>query len=218
MNQRRRNERSYHPAYRAANRDETEKPFTLLIREYVRHESPEDRRGEEIEHADPDKKASINPRLFSRRHELHQHEENNQVQDKKAVGDRNEFPTRHARNDHGEERVRDKHRDEDNGEHPPKVFELRRADVITNRPNHVITGQDNEEQNETQPKRPHFVWFYVDNFGEKFFHAVAAALRAARTRRTATRLQFLFFPRGENFRLMFRYQPRAQFRLSLLRQ
>src|SRR5207247_3839786 len=162
--------RSQTSASRSANRDDTEKPFTLLIREEVRHESPEDGRGEEIEHADPDKKASIYPRLFSRRHELHQHEENNQVQDEKAVGDRNEFPTRHTRNDHGEERVRDNHCDEDDGEHPPKVFELRRAEVIANRPSHVIAGENNEEQNETQPKRPHFVRFYVNDLVENAFH------------------------------------------------
>jgi len=36
---------------------------------------------------------------------------------------------------------------------------------------------------------------------------VTAALQAARTRRTATRLHFLFLPRHQNFRFAFRVTP-----------
>jgi hypothetical protein len=45
---------------------------------------------------------------------------------------------------------------------------------------------------------------YVDDFGEKFSHPVAAALWVARARRTATRLQFLLLPRGKHFSFTFR--------------
>src|SRR5207249_9100464 len=65
-------------------------------------------------------------------------------------------------------------------------------------------------------KRPHFVRFYVDDFGEDLFHAVAAALRAARTRRTATRLHLLL-PYGENLCFVLRRKTGTQLRLAISR-
>src|SRR2546430_7124122 len=92
--------------------------------------------------------------------------------------DRNKSPSRHPRHDGGKKRVRENHRDEHDGEHPPEIFELLRADVIAYRPDHVIAGQDNKKETESEPERADFVRFYINDFGKEFFHVVAAALRA----------------------------------------
>ena len=46
-------------------------------------------------------------------------------------------------------------------------------------------------EKETKPERADFVWLYFNDFGEEFFHSVAAALWAARARRTATATIFV---------------------------
>src|SRR5439155_1201900 len=161
-------------------------------------------------------KASINPRLLSRRRELHQHEENNQVQDEKAVGNRNKSTPRHPRDDGGEDRVCEDHRDENNGEHPPQVFEISGTDVIANWPDHIVTSENDEKENETEPERADFLRFYVNDVAKEFSHSVAAALRAARTRRTATRLQF-FLPGGKHLCFAFGRKTGAQFRFPVSR-
>src|SRR5262249_36236135 len=104
----------------------------------------------------------------------HQNEENEQVQGKKAVGDRDEPAPRQTRDDHGEERVGGDHRHQNDSEHPAEIFELGRDDVIANWPKHDITGQDDEKENETQPKRPDFVWLYVNDLRENAFHSWGA--------------------------------------------
>src|SRR5207245_5412716 len=125
--------------------------------------------------------------LLSRRHVLHQPEENYQVQDEKPVGDRNKSPPRHRRNDGGEERVREDHRDEDNGEHPPKIFELGRADVIANRPDHVIAGEQDKKENEAQPESADFLRFYVNDLGEELFQARLCQAASTSAPRSAVR-------------------------------
>src|SRR5215831_6811705 len=83
--------------------------LTLLGREKVRHESPEDGSRKEIEYADPHEETSIDPRLLAGRHELHENEKNNQVRGEEAIGDRNESAPRHPRDDGGEQRIRYDH-------------------------------------------------------------------------------------------------------------
>src|ERR1041384_27090 len=168
MNQRCGNARSKNSPYRATHGDKSEEPFTLLGCEQVGHESPKDGGREKIEDADPDKEASINPRLLSRRHVLHQREENNQIQNEKPISDRNKSPPRHPRDDGGKERVRDDHRHQNNGEHPPKILDLLRADVIADRPDHIIAGEDEKKKNNPEPHRAKLVRANIDN--EKAFH------------------------------------------------
>ena len=45
-----------------------------------------------------------------------------------------------------------------------------RANVIANWPDHIVTGQDDEKEDETEPERPNFIWLYVDDFGEDAVH------------------------------------------------
>jgi hypothetical protein len=64
-------------------------------------------------------------------------------------------------------------------------------------------------KNKSEPKRAELVRANINNFGKEFSHALTTALQAARTRRTATRLHFLFLPRCQNFRFAFRVTPSA---------
>ena len=91
------------------------------------------------------------------------------------------------------------------------------ADVIAHWFDDVVTAEDHEIENETEPECANFIRLNVNDFGENFFHTVAAALWAARTRRTATRLQFLFLPRGEHFGFALRCNAGFHVRLSILR-
>ena len=101
---------------------------------------------------------------------MHQHEKNNQVHGEEPVGDRNEFPPRHARDDHREQRVGGDHRHQNYSEHPPQIFEAGGADVVANRSDHVIAGQHDKKENEAKPQRTNLVRFYVIDFGEDSIH------------------------------------------------
>ena len=82
-----------------------------------------------------------------------------------------------------------------------------RADVITHWFDDVVTAKNHEIESEPKPECADLFRLNVNNFGKKFSHAVTAALQAARTRRTATRLDFLFLPHRQNFRFAFRVSP-----------
>jgi hypothetical protein len=108
--------------------------------------------------------------LVPRRHVLHQHEENNQVHDEESVGDRNELPPRHARDDHREQRVGGDHRHQNHGEHPPQIFVTGGADVVANRSDHVVPGQHDKKEKETKPQRTDLVRPNINDFGKNAFH------------------------------------------------
>ena len=99
---------------------------------------------------------------------------------------------------------------------------LVRADVIAHWFDDIVTGEDEEIKNEPQPECANLVRLYVNDFGEEFFQnsECRPSLRetASHTVSTATRLQFLFLPRGKHFCFAFGRKTGAQFRLSLLRQ
>src|SRR6266705_777645 len=111
----------------------------------------------------------------------------------------------------GIKRVRDQHPDQRAGVHPRQIFNTAvGADLIADWPDDVIAAENDEVENESQQQRVDLVRLYINDLGENSLHAVAAALWAARTRRTrlrqtsawqaATRLQFLSLPRSEDLR------------------
>src|SRR6266850_6219828 len=153
MNERCGDDRSKNSAQRTANSNESEKAFALFGREQIGHERPENRGGEKVEHAYPNEKGDIDPPLLSRRHEAHEDEKDNEIKNEETVGDRDEPAPWHAGNDRGEERVRDNHGEQNDREHPPQVFVIIGADVIANRADNVIPGEDDEEEHKADPER-----------------------------------------------------------------
>src|SRR6267378_6029792 len=112
------NVRSENAAEGATDRDEAIKPLTLLDREQVRHEGPEDGGVKEIEDADPDKEGSSDPDLLLWRTGPHQDEKQSKIENEKSVGERDEPSARHARNDGSEDDIGDQHRHERGRKHP----------------------------------------------------------------------------------------------------
>src|SRR5215469_18247133 len=142
---------SQNPTQRSADRDKTEEAFTLFVREQVGHESPKNCSGKKIEDTNPNEKTDLDPCLLSRRYEAHQQKKNNEIRNEEAVGDGNKSSARHARDNCGEERISHEHRQQYNREHPPQVFGIIGADIVADRPNHVIAGENNEKENEAEP-------------------------------------------------------------------
>ena len=169
MNERCGDDRSKNSAQRTANSNESEKAFALFGREQIGHERPENRGGEKVEHAYPNEKGDIDPPLLSRRHEAHEDEKDDEIKNEETVGDRDEPAPWHAGHDRREERVRDNHGEQNDREHPPQVFEVARADVVANRADNVIPGEDDEEEHKAEPERADFVRLNVDDFGKELF-------------------------------------------------
>ena len=135
--------------------------------EQISHESPEDGGREKIEHAHPDKKAAIDPGLFPWRRDAHEEKENDEINDEETVSNRDESPSRHPRHNRREECVGGNHGDQDYGEHPPKVLEIVGADVIANRADDVVTGENDEEKNKAEPERAELIRLNVNDFGKE---------------------------------------------------
>ncbi len=110
--------RAENTAERSTDRDEAIKPLTLLDREEVRHEGPEDGGVEEIEDADPNKKRSSDPDLLLLRAGPHQDEKKRKIKNEKPIGQWDESSPRHARHDGGEHGVGDQHGHERGRKHP----------------------------------------------------------------------------------------------------
>src|SRR5438067_10759329 len=192
----------------AAHADEGEQAFTLIGTEYIRHERPEDGKDEKVEGAaDPNEESCPDPKLCSAAQVVHRQIKDGEIQNEKMVNDRDESPSRHARDDGREGGVGDKRNEQCASEHPPEILDaVVCADVIAHWFDDVVTAQDHEIENEPEPECADLVRLYINDFGEDVFHAVAADRRTARTHRTrlrqtlawqaATRLQFLFLPRG----------------------
>ena len=65
---------------------------------------------------------------------------------------RKKFAARHARDDGGEERVRDEHAEKRGRVHPGQIFHAAgRADFFANRPQNVVAGKNDEVENEGKP-------------------------------------------------------------------
>src|SRR4029077_5993988 len=170
----------------ATDRDEAIKPLALLDREQVCHEGPEDGSVKEIEDAHPDKERSSDPDLLLRRAGPHQDEKKRKIKNEKPVGERDEPSARHARHDGSEHGISDQHGHERGRKHPRQCFKLIAArDAVADRAHDVIAGQNKKMEQEPEPQRANLVLLYVNDFGEKFLHAVAAVLWAACTRRTS---------------------------------
>src|SRR6266436_4145215 len=186
----------------AAHADEREEAFALVGTEYIRHERPEDGKDEKVESAaDPNEESCPNPKLCSVAQVVHREIKDGEIQNEKTVNNRDELASRHTRDDGREGSVGDKRNEQCASEHPPEILNaVVRADVIAHWFDDVVTAQDHEIKNEPEPECANLVRLYINDLGENFFHAVAAALRAACARRTATRIQFLL-PRGKHFRL-----------------
>ena len=82
---------------------------------------------------------------------MHQDVKNDEVRHEKTVGDRDEPSPRHARDDGGEESIREQHRHQRAGVHPRQSFDAARgSDVVANRADDVITAKDDEVENESE--------------------------------------------------------------------
>ena len=92
---------------RSADGDETIKPFTLLNREQVGHERPEDGGIKQIENADPNKETATNPHLLRCGTASHRNEKEHKDGNEKSIGERNEFSPRHPRHSRSEGGVSD---------------------------------------------------------------------------------------------------------------
>ncbi len=104
---------------------------------------------------------------------------NTLTQTKKEISTHREPAPWHAGHDRGEERVRDNHGEQNDREHPPQVFEVARADVVANRADDVIPGEDDEEEYKAEPERAGLFRFYVNDFGKKRFHSLRAVILSA---------------------------------------
>src|SRR3954465_9654225 len=76
---------------RSTDGDESKEALALFDREQIGHEGPEDRGVKQIEDADPDIEGTANPDLLFRGSRPHQEEEEDQIENEKAVGERDEL-------------------------------------------------------------------------------------------------------------------------------
>ena len=86
-------------AERPTRTDKTEESLALFAIESVRHQTPENGDDEQTEHGRPDKKRTPNVYVQFRRYELRHDEEEKQVRDEEAVGERNKTARGKARDE-----------------------------------------------------------------------------------------------------------------------
>src|SRR5205814_6808774 len=174
--ERTRNQTTNNSANRSADSNKAEKPFGLLWCENVSHERPKHCCGEKIKDADPDEKYGRKDRAFlCGWNPAHEEEEHKKIRDGETVRDRDKPPPRHARDDSGIKRVRDQHADQRAGVHPRQIFNAAVcANLITDRPDHVIPAENDEVEYECHHHRADLVRFYINDFSEQIFHAAAA--------------------------------------------
>jgi hypothetical protein len=139
--------------------------------ENVSHERPKHCRGEKIEDTDPDKKYGRKNRAFlSGWHPTHEEEEKKKVRNGETIRDWDKLPPRHTRDDDRIERVRDQHADQRARVHPRQIFYAAvGADLIADRPDDVITAENDKIENERQQQGADLVRLHIDDFREDPF-------------------------------------------------
>ena len=156
-------DRAGNRASRPSDGDEGEEPLRLFAAEDVAHESPEEAHDKKIEDAYPDEEGAPDPDILCRGQGPHQNVEEDEVEAEKAVGDGEKSPARHAGDDGGEEGVGEEHGDERAGVHPGQRLEpAGGADIIPDRPDDIVTPENNEVEKASEEERAHFVRADVD--------------------------------------------------------
>ena len=140
----------------------------MLAVKDVGHEGPEEGHDEEIEDTHPNVEGASDPDILCRRQGAHKQVENDQVHAEKSVGDGEKSPSRHPRDDGGEESVGDQHRDQRAGEHPREVFNpARRCDVIADRPDDVVAAENDEVEQAGKEERAYLVGADIDRLAQE---------------------------------------------------
>ena len=105
--------------------------------------------------------------MFCDRTSLHCDEKQAEDENKKSVGERDKFSSRHACDGGGEGDVRNQHRDERRGEHPWQCLHVARANAVTDGSGNVVSAQDEEIKHEPEPEGARLCRLDVNDAGLK---------------------------------------------------
>ena len=164
-----RDERADQPAGARPGPDEAEQAHRLLAAEYIRHQAPESRHHEQVEHAHPHVVGACDPGVIGLYTEPEPEEQ--QVEDEEPVYPRQEHRARVARGEVAVQRLQQQHYDEHAPEQVRNLVQSRGdAERIAHRTQHGVTGERAQQGRQRRQYRGRFAGLKYDQAPQEFFH------------------------------------------------